>query len=103
MTVNVVSPITIPVGGTAHITPIDQNNMPIPIAQCTLGVSLPAPLATWVKDVTGFVLTAVATGSYAGVKVQWSDGVNPSVQSIAFTVTVLPPPPAVTAVGTTSP
>lgn len=103
MTVNVVNPVNISFGGVVHITPVDQNNMPIPIAQCTLGVSLPASVATWIKDATGFVLTAVAPGSYGGVRVTWTDGVNPSVQSNPFTVAVLPPPPAVTAVGTTTP
>lgn len=102
MPVPLVNPVTLASGGATHLTPVDQNGALIPIAQCTLQ-NLPATIATSAKDATGFVITAVAPGSYAGVRVQWSDGVNPSVQSAAFSVTVLPPPPAVTAVGTTSP
>lgn len=97
-----VNPVTINVGTPVHLTPIDQDSNPIPIAQCTI-VNLPATIATFAKDSTGVVLTAAAPGSYAGVRIQCSDGVNPAVQSPAFTVTVPTPPYSVTAVGSTSP
>jgi hypothetical protein len=102
MTVPIVNPVNIDYGDTAHLTPIDQDEAPIPIAQCEI-IHLPTYLATWVKGVTDFVLTAVAPGSYAGVQIEWSDGVNPAVRSAVFTVTVVPPEPAVTEIGDTSP
>ncbi len=90
--------VTVAAGMTAHVTPTDQNCAPIPINQCTFGVTLPSAVATWTKDPTGFVITGVAN-SYAGVRISCSDGVNPAVPSNAFTVTVTPPPYPVTAVG----
>ncbi len=102
MTVSVVDPVEIDYGDTGHITPTDQDAVAIPVAECEL-LHLPAYLATSAKDSTGFTLTAVAPGSYAGVQIAWSDGVNPTVLSAVFTVTVIPPTPTVTEVGDTSP
>jgi hypothetical protein len=95
-----VNPVTIPLplGSTAHLTPVDQNGQPIPIGQCSL-TSLPATIATATKDVTGFVLTSVASGTAVGVRVDCTDGTT-HVLSPTFSVTVPNPPYAVTAVGT---
>ncbi len=102
MPVPIVDPVSLDYGSTTHITPIDQDSVAIPIAQCEL-LHLPAYLATSTKDSTGFTLIAVAPGSYSGVQIEWSDGVNPSIRSAVFTVTVIPPTATVTAVGDTQP
>jgi hypothetical protein len=98
-----VDPVVVNIGTPVHLTPVDQNGSPIPIAQCSLNATLPLTIATWVKDATGVVLTAVAVNKYPGVRWTCSDGLNPPVSSNAFTVTVPPPPYNVTAVGDTMP
>lgn len=101
MTPPLVNPVSFQVGTSFHLTPVDQNGQPIPIAQCTF-LQMP-PQVTWVKDATGFVLSASATTNGPSVQISASDGVNPAVKSPFFTVTVTPAPYAVTAVGSVSP
>lgn len=96
-----VNPLVIAFGGSAHLTPIDQSSNPIPIGQCTLQ-NLPTSLAISSKDATGFVVAAVASGSFVAVRISCTDGTT-TVNSSSFTVTVSPAPYAVTAVGSTSP
>lgn len=97
-----VNPVTLSVGASVHLTPIDQNSVPVPIVQCTL-LNLPPATATFVKDATGVILTGVAPASNGGVRWQCGDGVNPAVLSPGFFVTVVPAPYSVTAVGDTMP
>lgn len=101
--VPLVDPVTIsgPIGSTKHLTPIDQNSAPIPIAQCTL-TGLPTTIATFVKDATGVALTSVGPGTSQVVRWSCTDGFT-TVTSLAFSVTVPNPPYAVTAVGDTTP
>lgn len=96
-----VNPVSFQVGTTLHLTPVDQNAAPIPITQCTF-LQMP-PQVTWVKDATGFVLSAAMTTNGPSVQISCGDGVNPAVKSSFFAVTVTPAPYAVTAVGSTSP
>lgn len=96
-----VNPVTFQSGSTFHLTPVDQNSVPIPVAQCSLA-ALPNNV-TYVKDATGFVLSAATSGSGFLVQVSCTDGLNPVVKSPTFTISVTPPPYAVTAVGTVSP
>jgi hypothetical protein len=96
-----VNPVTVAAGGTVHLTPIDQNSMPISILECTLSGVL-APIATHVKDATGFVITGGSVGTLNSAKISCSNGGTPVV-SPTFTVTVTPAPYTVTQVGTTSP
>lgn len=96
-----VSPVTIASGGSVHLTPIDQNSAPIPIAQCTIQ-NLPGTVATVSYDASGAVLAAVGAGLAPSVQWKCTDGTT-SVLSAFFSVKANPPPYAVTAVGDTMP
>lgn len=100
-----VNPVIVNIGTPVHLTPVDQNNQPIPIAQCSIPISsgINAAYASHIKDATGFVITGIAPGTSINVKISCTDGVNPAVLSSGFSVTVPAPPYAVTAVGSTSP
>jgi hypothetical protein len=99
--VPIVNPVTIAVGATVHLTPIDQNSVPIPISECTIQAFV-ASIVTVSYDSTGAILTGVAPGAGAS-GAYWlckAPGGSATVNSATFTITV---PWSVTAVGDTSP
>ena len=105
MTTPVVAPVSVAIGATQHITPVDQNGNPIAIGMCSFVTSslngvpaLTSAVATYVTDATGFIFTGVGVGVGAG-EIKVVDG-NDTFFSAQFTVTV---PSSITAVGTTSP
>lgn len=105
MTLSVVNPVTVPVGSTVHLTPVDQNGNPIPIAQCTIVAAPGAPLNpsifTIAYDSTGANFTGVAPGSILCLWVaQAPNGGTTVVNSANFEVVV---PWDVTAVYDTQP
>jgi hypothetical protein len=101
--VPVVNPVTVGVGATVHLTPVDQNSAPIPISECTIPVSsFVASIVTVSYDSTGAILTGVAPGTGA-TGAFWqckAPGGSATVNSATFNITV---PWSVTAVGDTSP
>ena len=104
MTVSVV-PVSVAVGATQHITPVDQNGAALPVAQCAYsspngiaGGAVPTGTVTVTTDDTGFIFTGVAPGGgYA--EITYTTGTLVLV-SAGFHVVVTSP---TTAVGTTSP
>jgi hypothetical protein len=99
--VTVVNPVTVAVGATVHLTPVDQNSVPIPISECTIQAFVPS-IVTVSYDATGAVLTGVAPGAGANAA-YWlckAPGGSATVSSAPFTITV---PWSVTTVGDTSP
>jgi hypothetical protein len=102
------TPINVPVGATVHVTPIDQNCNPIPNDPVTSKVSLlqATGVMSWALDGTGpgVNITGVAVGSAATVQFQWADqyATHAYVKSPTFTVNVVAPPPAVTAIGSSA-
>lgn len=95
-----VNPVTVGIGATVHLTPIDQTNAPIPIGFCTVVNVLPA-MATITYDATGANITGIAAGSAPNAMWHCVNGAT-TVNSLQFTLTV-PAPWSVTAVGDTLP
>jgi hypothetical protein len=104
-----VDPVVVPLGGSVHLTPVDQNGVPIvPSNVCTIigwpsAGGLPATLVAVSYDATGAIITAVTPVGDSGLA-QWKcvHGIT-VVPSVKFTVTVPPVPWSVTAVGHTIP
>ena len=104
MTVSVV-PVSVAVGATQHITPVDQNGVAIPIAKCAFsspngiaGGAVPSGTVSVTTDATGFIFTGLVAGSGYG-EIVVTEGTTITVSG-GFPVVV---PSPVTAVGTTSP
>lgn len=102
------TPISVAVGQTAHVTPVDQNCDPIPNdANNVISLLQMTGVATWALDSTGpgINITGAAVGSANSVQIQWKDQytTHPAVKSGFFSVQVVAPPATVTAVGSTSP
>lgn len=96
-----VNPVTVPVGTSVHVTPIDQNSVPIvPASQCTLKTTTNAPFTnvSVAYDPAGVMLTGLQSGAVQAY-LSCANG-TATVNSLAFSITV---PWDVTAVGTTSP
>jgi hypothetical protein len=103
----VAGPLSVGMGAVLHITPIDQNCVPIPNdANNIISLVQVSGLATWALNAAGGVdVTGVAVGSMPTVQIRWHDQytTHPNVQSPIFTINVVAPAATVTAVGSTSP
>lgn len=104
------TPISVAVGQTAHITPVDQDCNAIPNdVNNVISVLNFSGLATWALDPggPGVNITGVSTGTIPSAQLQWKDqypaAQHPAVKSGLFTVNIVAPPPTVTALGSTSP
>lgn len=104
-----IDPVIFPVGGSTHLTPVDQNGVPIvPSSLCKIigwpaPGNLPATLLTVSYDEKGAILTGVTTTGASGLA-QWQCVNGPTiVSSKQFTITVAAPPWGVTAVYDTMP
>lgn len=102
---NLVNPFVVGVDATVHLTPLDQNNNPVPLtAGMTVKVApafsggYPAAIITQAQDATGVDVTGVEVGGGLAV-LQVTNGAD-TVSSANFTLTV---PWNVTAVGSESP
>lgn len=105
-----VATVSVAVGATVHVTPLDQNCSAIPNDLNNVITLLnTSGLATWALDSSGpgLNITGVASGNMSNVKIQWKDqyplSVHPAITSAGFSIFVTAPPPAVTAIGSVSP